>query len=237
MLWGSCLISAIKNAILETCIPADSGASIQVEGTCSGTYGFMLMVTEIMGIGQGKIREGTGSATFHVEYTCLAFRPFKGEVLDAVVASVNKVDHASVHVVFRLAYALCHAAITCSLHLASNMKQTKLVVQMGFFADAGPLQIFVSQHLIPSHYRVEITDDASFESEENAPPIKAGAAVRVRLVGIKVEANQLVCLMLLSDMRRLMISKNSPCACCQLCCVMQFCVATIMEDFLGIVGD
>ena len=65
-------------------------------------------------------------------------------------------------------------------------------LQMGFFADAGPLQIFVSQHLIPSHYRVEITDDASFESEENAPPIKAGAAVRVRLVGIKVEANQLV---------------------------------------------
>lgn len=66
------------------------------------------------------------------------------------------------------------------------------MLQMGFFADAGPLQIFVSQHLIPSHYRVEITDDASFESEENAPPIKAGAAVRVRLVGIKVEANQLV---------------------------------------------
>lgn len=51
----------------------------------------MLMVTEIMGIGQGKIREGTGSATFHVEYTCLVFRPFKGEVLDAVVSSVNKV--------------------------------------------------------------------------------------------------------------------------------------------------
>ena len=63
---------------------------------------------------------------------------------------------------------------------------------MGFFADAGPLQIFVSQHLIPSHYRVEITDDAAFESEENAPPIKAGAFVRVRLVGIKAEANQLV---------------------------------------------
>lgn len=63
---------------------------------------------------------------------------------------------------------------------------------MGFFADAGPLQIFVSQHLIPSHYRVEITDDAAFESEENAPPIKAGAFVRVRLVGLKAEANQLV---------------------------------------------
>ena len=67
-----------------------------------------------------------------------------------------------------------------------------MALQMGFFADAGPLQIFVSQHLIPSHYRVEITDDAAYESEENAPPIKAGAFVRVRLVGIKAEANQLV---------------------------------------------
>ena len=67
-----------------------------------------------------------------------------------------------------------------------------VLVQMGFFADAGPLQIFVSQHLIPSHYRIEITDDAAFESEENAPPIKAGAFVRVRLVGLKAEANQLV---------------------------------------------
>lgn len=86
-------------------MPADTGAFTQVEGTCSGTYGFMLMVTEIMGIGQGKIREGTGSATFHVEYTCLVFRPFKGEVLDAVVASVNKVNHSCVHVAFRLAYA------------------------------------------------------------------------------------------------------------------------------------
>lgn len=66
-------------------------------------------------------------------------------------------------------------------------------VQMGFFADAGPLQIFVSQHLIPRHYRVEITDDAAFESEENSPPIKAGAFVRVRIVGLKAEANQLVC--------------------------------------------
>lgn len=72
------------------------------------------------------------------------------------------------------------------------MQRLSLLLQMGFFADAGPLQIFVSQHLIPSHYRVEITDDAAFESEENAPPIKAGASVRVRLMGLKAEANQLV---------------------------------------------
>ena len=67
---------------------------LQVEGTCSSVYGFMLMVTDIGSIGKGKIREGTGSAVFHVQYTCLVFRPFKGEVLDAVVTSVNKARRA-----------------------------------------------------------------------------------------------------------------------------------------------
>jgi DNA-directed RNA polymerase II subunit RPB7 len=40
---------------------------------------------------QGKIREGTGFAKFDVKYTCVVFRPFKGEVLDTVVTQVNKV--------------------------------------------------------------------------------------------------------------------------------------------------
>lgn len=60
----------------------------------------MLMVTDIGSIGKGKIREGTGSAVFHVQYTCLVFRPFKGEVLDAVVTSVNKARRAFLHKIF-----------------------------------------------------------------------------------------------------------------------------------------
>lgn len=40
---------------------------------------------------QGLIREGTGFAKFDVKYTCVVFRPFKGEVLDTVVTQVNKV--------------------------------------------------------------------------------------------------------------------------------------------------
>ncbi len=169
------------------CLPTDcsllclsSTSCIQVEGTCSGLYGFMLMVTDIGSMGKGKIREGTGSAVFHVQYTCLVFRPFKGEVLDAVVSSVNKVEQTA-------SVTLCDISLVGKCHA-----EALFALQMGFFADAGPLQIFVSQHLIPSHYRVEVTDDAAFESEENAPPIKAGASVRVRLMGLKAEANQLV---------------------------------------------
>eukprot|EP00983_Pelagomonas_calceolata_P002031 68191-Pelagomonas_calceolata.AAC.2 len=41
---------------------------------------------------QGVIRQdGTGFATFQVMYKALVFRPYKGEVLDTSVTSVNKV--------------------------------------------------------------------------------------------------------------------------------------------------
>ncbi|XP_057994409.1 DNA-directed RNA polymerase II subunit RPB7-like [Hevea brasiliensis] len=79
-----------------------------VEGTCSGRHGFVVAITGIENIGKGLIRDGTGFVTFPVEYQCVVFRPFKGEILEAVVTMVNK---------------------------------------MGFFAEAGPVQIFVSNHV------------------------------------------------------------------------------------------
>jgi DNA-directed RNA polymerase II subunit RPB7 len=63
----------------------------QIEGTCSGRYGFIIAVTNVLSMGKGMIREGTGSASFNVKYMCLVFRPFRGEVIDCVVSSVNKV--------------------------------------------------------------------------------------------------------------------------------------------------
>ncbi|GER33679.1 DNA-directed RNA polymerase II subunit RPB7 [Striga asiatica] len=79
-----------------------------VEGTCSGRHGFIVAITGIDSVGKGLIRDGTGFVTFPVKYQCVVFRPFKGEILEAVVTMVNK---------------------------------------MGFFAEAGPVQIFVSNHV------------------------------------------------------------------------------------------
>jgi hypothetical protein len=59
-------------------------------------------------VGLGKINDGTGMVTFPVAYRAIVFRPFKGEVVDAVVTQVNK---------------------------------------MGFMAEVGPLQVFVSKHV------------------------------------------------------------------------------------------
>jgi DNA-directed RNA polymerase subunit E'/Rpb7 len=52
----------------------------------------MILAQHCVARSQGRIRnDGSGLATFEVKYNCLVFRPFKGEVLDAVVTDVNKV--------------------------------------------------------------------------------------------------------------------------------------------------
>lgn len=51
----------------------------------------MIAVTTIDNIGAGLILPGQGFVVYPVKYKAIVFRPFKGEVLDAVVRQVNKV--------------------------------------------------------------------------------------------------------------------------------------------------
>ncbi|UYV73525.1 POLR2G [Cordylochernes scorpioides] len=62
----------------------------EVEGTCSGKYGFVIAVTSIDNIGAGFIQPGRGFVLYPIKYKAIVFRPFKGEVLDAVVTQINK---------------------------------------------------------------------------------------------------------------------------------------------------
>ncbi|KAF5379471.1 hypothetical protein D9615_006550 [Tricholomella constricta] len=80
-----------------------------VEGTCSGQFGYIIAVVSILDIGKGMVLSGSGQAEFITRYRAIVFKPFKGEVVDGVVNNVNK---------------------------------------MGFFADVGPLNVFVSHQLI-----------------------------------------------------------------------------------------
>ena len=54
-------------------------------------YGFVIAVTTIDNIGAGTIQPSRGFVIYPVKYKAIVFRPFKGEVLDAVVTQVNKV--------------------------------------------------------------------------------------------------------------------------------------------------
>lgn len=59
-------------------------------------YGFVIAVTTIDNIGAGVIQPGRGFVLYPVKYKAIVFRPFKGEVVDAVVTQVNKVKNSAV---------------------------------------------------------------------------------------------------------------------------------------------
>jgi hypothetical protein len=67
-------------------------------------YGFVIAVTSIDNIGAGLIQPGQGFVVYPVKYKAIVFRPFKGEVLDAVVTQVNKVQ-------FSCKYCACNSNI------------------------------------------------------------------------------------------------------------------------------
>ena len=58
----------------------------EVEGTCTGKYGFVIAVTTIDNIMPGIIQPGQGFVVYPVKYKAIVFRPFKGEVLNAVLS-------------------------------------------------------------------------------------------------------------------------------------------------------
>jgi DNA-directed RNA polymerase II subunit RPB7 len=62
-----------------------------VEGTCSGRVGYIICVLTVTNISPGKVLPGSGLAEFVVQYQAIVFKPYKGEVVDAIVTSVNQV--------------------------------------------------------------------------------------------------------------------------------------------------
>ncbi|KAJ4489623.1 RNA polymerase Rpb7 [Lentinula edodes] len=122
-----------------------------VEGTCSGKFGYIIAVVSILDIGKGMVISGTGQAEFITRYRAIVFKPFKGEVVDGVVASVTK---------------------------------------MGFFADVGPLSVFVSHQLIPPDMKFEPNSNPpSFASEQQI--IEKNTKIRLKIVGTRVDATEI----------------------------------------------
>jgi DNA-directed RNA polymerase II subunit RPB7 len=95
-----------------------------VEGTCSGQFGYIIAVVSILDIGKGMVLSGSGQAEFITRYRAIVFKPFKGEVVDGVVNNVTKVRHP-----------------------VEQKRAFLTSEQMGFFADVGPLTVFVSHQV------------------------------------------------------------------------------------------
>lgn len=67
-----------------------------------------------------------------------------------------------------------------------------MLMQVGFFADAGPLQLFVSNHLIPEDFTFDSANEPAFVSSDEAVRVQAGVEVRLRIVGTRVDADEIV---------------------------------------------
>ncbi|MCJ1295400.1 hypothetical protein MMC34_006962 [Xylographa carneopallida] len=62
---------------------------LDVEGMCEGQY-YIICVMDAFDISEGKVMPGSAVAQFTVHYRAVVWRPFKGETVDAVVTSVNR---------------------------------------------------------------------------------------------------------------------------------------------------
>ncbi|KAL3538633.1 hypothetical protein ACH5RR_001999 [Cinchona calisaya] len=52
--------------------------------------GYLLAITTLDKVGEGKIRERSGDVIFPVDFTCITFKVFKGEVLEGTVHKIFK---------------------------------------------------------------------------------------------------------------------------------------------------
>jgi hypothetical protein len=103
-----------------------------VEGTCSGQFGYIIAVVSILDIGKGMVLSGSGQAEFITRYRAIVFKPFKGEVVDGVVNNVNKVRGACFSFLFLAAFTnlgadgvLCGRRAANSVRLAPSTRRVR----------------------------------------------------------------------------------------------------------------
>jgi DNA-directed RNA polymerase II subunit RPB7 len=101
---------------------------------------------------KGVVDAASGYAHFTVRFQALVVKPFKGEVLDAVVSLVNP---------------------------------------NGFFAEAGPIQIFVSQKQMPADMTFQSHGNPAFVNSDGSVTITKDDEVRIKIVGTRYDTNEI----------------------------------------------
>ena len=94
-----------------------------VEGTCSGQFGYIIAVVSMSDIGNGIVLPGSGQAEFVARYRAIVFKPFKGEVVDGVVNNVTKVRQFTFFkgpktlIISRWVFSRKLVLLLCSFHI------------------------------------------------------------------------------------------------------------------------
>lgn len=61
----------------------------EMEGQCIGKYGYIIAILDVEDIKPGLIENDSGSVNVMVKYTVMLLRPFRNEVLDAIVTMAS----------------------------------------------------------------------------------------------------------------------------------------------------
>lgn len=85
------------------------------------------------------------------------------------------------------------------IHTLTLLRLTHASSQMGFFAEAGPLQVFVSSHLIPDDHQFTMAEEPSFQSDDGQSRIRVNCEVRLRIIGSRVDPGKIFCIGTMKD--------------------------------------
>mmetsp|Transcript_23568 Transcript_23568/g.45771 ORF Transcript_23568/g.45771 Transcript_23568/m.45771 type:complete len:176 (-) Transcript_23568:318-845(-) len=122
-----------------------------VEGSNAGPFGNIVIVTDICNKwGQGKLLIGSPSAMYNITFRAITFRPFKGEIFDAIITNITNV---------------------------------------GFFSEAGILQIFISKNQIPFGYVYNGEKKIFFNPINPKEKFSKESIIRTRVISVKNEKN------------------------------------------------
>ncbi|XP_021844524.2 DNA-directed RNA polymerase II subunit RPB7 [Spinacia oleracea] len=69
-----------------------------------------------------------------------------------------------------------------------------MVNKMGFFAEVGPVQIFVSNHLIPDDMEFQSADTPTYSTSDGLVKIKKDTEVRLKIIGTRVDTKEIFCI-------------------------------------------
>lgn len=157
----------------------DEQLSEEVEGKCLGQEGYIIAVIETVDRGRARVIEGLGGAEFKMKYRAIVYRPFRGEVVDGIVASVNKVLQALL--------SAPNTELTSSCRWASSSRSALFHassrLMCAISSPPAPLEADLCLQLIPPDY--------SFDPNAN-PPCFSSSEDPVRGLRTLFRAQQLI---------------------------------------------
>lgn len=111
------------------------------------------------------------------------------------IVAVDHIDNGVVQDSFgSVAFKVRYTAVILKPYKNETVDaQIMTVNKMGFFANVGPLQIFVSNHLVPGDFKFEPGSvPPCYMSEEQDMKISPGDMVRLKIVGTRIDATEMV---------------------------------------------